>query len=71
MCPAYYQQCFLHIVPRNEASLYKLLHQGTPLKGSHARDLSLLKKKLDLLFTLCDCQQASFFIEFDSLQESR
>jgi len=60
----------VHIVPSNEASLQELYDQGTPLKRPHARDLSLLEKKLDPLFTLCDRQQASFLIALDALQDS-
>jgi len=44
---AHYLQGLLQIVLRDQASLYQLFHQGTPVERTHARDLSLLKKTVE------------------------
>ena len=47
VCRAHDLQGLLQLVLRDQASLYQLFHQGTPVERTHARDLSLLKKTVE------------------------
>src|SRR5437899_10121927 len=64
------EQCFLEIVMRNDSSLYQPLPERRSLFETNRCQLSLLKIEFGFLFIINKCQESSFCMCFDSLQDT-